>query len=321
MIDMPIIVTCGDPAGIGPEVVQKAWNKLRGSVPMCLIADPQCLPLNIPYVVINDPSEAIDHCYTALPILSHPFREHVTLGQPSLTNAHDVVRVLERGVKLVQHGSGHALCTAPIAKSFLQNGADFKHPGHTEFLADLDQKTDVVMMLASPDLRVVPTTIHIPLDQVPTALTPHLLETTIRITHSALIAQFGIPEPRLAITGLNPHAGEDGRMGSEDNAIIHPVIKALQAEGMLLTGPHPADTLFHARARAKYDAAIAMYHDQALIPIKTLDFDGGVNVTLGLSFVRTSPDHGTAFDIAGQDIANPSSMIAALKLAAEMGQR
>ena len=321
MIDMPIIVTCGDPAGIGPEVVQKAWNKLRGSVPMCLIADPQCLPLNIPYVVINDPSEAIDHCYTALPILSHPFREHVTLGQPSLTNAHDVVRVLERGVKLVQQGSGHALCTAPIAKSVLQNGADFKHPGHTEFLADLDQKTDVVMMLASPDLRVVPTTIHIPLDQVPTALTPQLLETTIRITHRALIAQFGIPEPRLAITGLNPHAGEDGRMGSEDNAIIRPVIKALQAEGMLLTGPHPADTLFHARARAKYDAAIAMYHDQALIPIKTLDFDGGVNVTLGLSFVRTSPDHGTAFDIAGQDIANPSSMIAALKLAAEMGQR
>ena len=321
MIDMPIIVTCGDPAGIGPEVVQKAWNKLRGSVPMCLIADPQCLPLNIPYVVINDPSEAIDHCYTALPILSQPFREPVTLGQPSLTNAHDVVRVLERGVKLVQQGSGHALCTAPIAKSVLQNGADFKHPGHTEFLADLDQKTDVVMMLASPDLRVVPTTIHIPLDQVPTALTPQLLETTIRITHRALIAQFGIPEPRLAITGLNPHAGEDGRMGSEDNAIIHPVIKALQAEGMLLTGPHPADTLFHARARAKYDAAIAMYHDQALIPIKTLDFDGGVNVTLGLSFVRTSPDHGTAFDIAGQDIANPSSMIAALKLAAEIGQR
>ena len=321
MIDMPIIVTCGDPAGIGPEVVQKAWNELRGSVPMCLIADPQCLPLNIPYVVINDPSEAIDHSDTALPILSHPFREPVTLGQPSLTNAHDVVRVLERGVKLVQQGSGHALCTAPIAKSVLQNGADFKHPGHTEFLADLDQKTDVVMMLASPDLRVVPTTIHIPLDQVPTALTSQLLETTIRITHRALIAQFGIPEPRLAITGLNPHAGEDGRMGSEDNALIRPVIKSLQAEGMLLTGPHPADTLFHARARAKYDAAIAMYHDQALIPIKTLDFDGGVNVTLGLSFVRTSPDHGTAFDIAGQDIANPSSMIAALKLAAEMGQR
>lgn len=321
MIDMPIIVTCGDPAGIGPEVVQKAWNELRGSVPMCLIADPRCLPLNIPYVVINDPSEAVNHCDTALPILSHTFRKPVTLGQPSLKNAHDVVRVLERGVKLVQQGSGHALCTAPIAKSVLQNGADFKHPGHTEFLADLDQKTDVVMMLASPDLRVVPTTIHIPLDQVPTALTPQLLETTIRITHRALIAQFGIPEPRLAITGLNPHAGEDGRIGSEDNAIIRPVIKALQAERMLLSGPHPADTLFHARARAKYDAAIAMYHDQALIPIKTLDFDGGVNVTLGLSFVRTSPDHGTAFDIAGQDIANPSSMIAALKLAAEMGQR
>jgi 4-hydroxythreonine-4-phosphate dehydrogenase len=177
------------------------------------------------------------------------------------------------------------------------------------------------MMLASPDLRVVPTTIHIPLEQVPNALTPELLETTIRITHHSLSMQFGIAEPRMAITGLNPHAGEDGRMGTEDNAVIRPVIEKLNAEGMLLTGPHPADTLFHARARAKYDAAIAMYHDQALIPIKTLDFDGGVNVTLGLSFVRTSPDHGTAFDIAGQNIANPSSMIAALKLAAQMGQR
>jgi 4-hydroxythreonine-4-phosphate dehydrogenase len=188
-------------------------------------------------------------------------------------------------------------------------------------LAHLDQKTNVVMMLASPYLRVVPTTIHIPIEQVPNALTPELLETTIRITLHSLTTQFGIAKPRMAIAGLNPHAGEDGRIGTEDDAIIRPVIDKLQAEGMLLTGPSPADTLFHARARDKYDAAIAMYHDQALIPIKTLDFDGGVNVTLGLSFVRTSPDHGTAFDIAGENIANPSSVIAALKLAAEMGQR
>ena len=321
MIDKPIIVTCGDPAGIGPEVVHKAWNELRGAVPICMIADPRFLPLDLPYVVINDPAEAIDHCATALPILQQPFRDTVELGQPSLTNAHDVVQVLERAVQLVQQGMGHALCTAPIAKSVLQKGADFKHLGHTEFLAHLDQKTNVVMMLASPDLRVVPTTIHIPIEQVPNALTPELLETTIRITHSALIKQFNIAEPRLAITGLNPHAGEDGRMGTEDYEIIHPVIRKLLEEGLRLTGPHPADTLFHAGARAKYDAAIAMYHDQALIPIKTLDFDGGVNVTLGLSFVRTSPDHGTAFDIAGQNIANPSSMIAAVKLAAEMGQK
>ena len=321
MIERPVIVTCGDPAGIGPEVVQKAWHDLRGSVPMCLIADPNFLPLDMPYVLINDPAEAMDHCETALPILPHPFRDAVEMGRPSLKNAHDVVRVLERGVQLVQRGLGHALCTAPIAKSVLQNGADFKYPGHTEFLAHLDQKTDVVMMLASPDLRVVPTTIHIPLEQVPTTLTPELLETTIRITHNALMKQFSIAEPRLAITGLNPHAGEDGRMGTEDDAIIRPVIQKLQAEGLILSGPHPGDTLFHASARAKYDAAIAMYHDQALIPIKTLDFDGGVNVTLGLSFVRTSPDHGTAFDIAGQNIANPSSMIAALRLAAEMSLR
>jgi 4-hydroxythreonine-4-phosphate dehydrogenase len=321
MIDKPIIVTCGDPAGIGPEVVQKAWNELQGSVPMCMIADPRFLPLDIPYVIINNPAEAIDHCATALPILSHPFRDTVALGQRSLANACDVVQVIERGVQLLQQGLGHALCTAPIAKSVLQSGADFKHPGHTEFLAHLDQKTNVIMMLASPDLRVVPTTIHIPLDQVPTTLTPELLETTIRITHNALMKQFSIPEPRLAITGLNPHAGEDGRMGTEDDEIIRPVIQKLQVEGLMLTGPHPADTLFHAGARTKYDAAIAMYHDQALIPIKTLDFDGGVNVTLGLSFMRTSPDHGTAFDIAGRNIANPSSMIAALKLAAEMGQK
>jgi 4-hydroxythreonine-4-phosphate dehydrogenase len=286
-----------------------------------MIADPRFLPLDLPYVVINDPAEAMDHCAIALPILSHPFREVVELGHPSLSNAHDVVHVLERGVQLVQQGLGHALCTAPIAKSVLQKGADFKHPGHTEFLAHLDQKTNVVMMLASPYLRVVPTTIHIPIEQVPNALTPELLETTIRITLHSLTTQFGIAKPRMAIAGLNPHAGEDGRIGTEDDAIIRPVIDKLQAEGMLLTGPSPADTLFHARARDKYDAAIAMYHDQALIPIKTLDFDGGVNVTLGLSFVRTSPDHGTAFDIAGENIANPSSVIAALKLAAEMGQR
>ena len=162
MIDRPIIVTCGDPAGIGPEVVQKAWDDLRDAVPMCLIGDPRFLPLDRPCVVINDPAEAKDHCATALPILSHPFRDPVELGHPSQSNAHEVVQVLESAVKLVQQGLGHALCTAPIAKSVLQKGADFKHPGHTEFLAHLDHKTNVVMMLASPDLRVVPTTIHIP---------------------------------------------------------------------------------------------------------------------------------------------------------------
>ena len=315
MIDRPIIVTCGDPAGIGPEVVQKAWNELRGAVPMCMIADPRFLPLDLPYVVINDPAEAMDHCATALPILSHSFREVVELGHPSLSNAHDVVHVLERGVQLVQQGLGHALCTAPIAKSVLQKGADFKHPGHTEFLAHLDQKTNVVMMLASPYLRVVPTTIHIPIEQVPNALTPELLETTIRITLHSLTTQFGIAKPRMAIAGLNPHAGEDGRIGTEDDAIIRPVIDKLQAEGMLLTGPHPADTLFHARARAKYDAAIAMYHDQALPVLKALSFGKSINITLGIPIIRTSVDHGVALDVAGTGNSDPSSLIEAFKTA------
>ena len=321
MMTSPIIVTCGDPAGIGPEVVQKAWGQLRDTVPFCLLSDPRHLPLDMPHAVIDDPAQAIHVSASALPVLRHDFREPVALGTPNLGNAQCVIDILQRAVDLVQRGLGHALCTAPIAKSVLQNGANFAYPGHTEFLAALDHKSQVVMMLASPDLRVVPTTIHIPLDQVATVLTPSLLENTIRITNTSLKTQFGVQNPRLVVTGLNPHAGEDGRMGDQESRVIKPIIAKLRAEGFQLTGPHPADTLFHASARQNYDAAIAMDHDQALIPIKTLDFDGGVNVTLGLDFVRTSPDHGTAFDIAHQKIANPTSMIAALKLAAEMGSK
>jgi len=178
----------------------------------------------------------------------------------------------------------------------------------------------VVMMLACDALKVVPVTIHIPISDVPGALTRDLLSDTIRITHAALRRDFGFDNPRLAVTGLNPHAGEGGAMGHEDAALIAPVLTALRAEGLALTGPHPADTMFHAGARSRYDAAIAMYHDQALIPIKTLDFAGGVNVTLGLPFVRTSPDHGTAFDIAGTGVADDTSLIEALKLADRMAR-
>jgi 4-hydroxythreonine-4-phosphate dehydrogenase len=236
-------------------------------------------------------------------------------GRPQPAQAQAVIDVIARAVALVQEGQAHALCTAPIHKQALQEGAGFAFPGHTEYLAHLAGVPRVVMMLAAPDLRVVPATIHIPLAEVPQALTPDLLDATIRITHAALIRDFGLANPRLAVAGLNPHAGEGGRMGREEIEVIAPVLDRLRAEGMDLRGPLSADTMFHAVARAGYDAAIAMYHDQALIPVKTLDFDRGVNVTLGLPFIRTSPDHGTALDIAGQGRANPTSLIEALRLA------
>jgi 4-hydroxythreonine-4-phosphate dehydrogenase len=229
-----------------------------------------------------------------------------------------VIAVIERAVALVQAGAASAICTAPIHKKALKDGAGFAFPGHTEFLAHLAGGCEVVMMLASPLLRVVPVTIHIPLAEVPKALTAGLLEAAIRITDAGLRRDFGIARPRLAVAGLNPHAGEGGAMGQEEITLIAPVLARMRAEGFDLAGPASADTMFHARARAGYDVAICMYHDQALIPIKTLDFDGGVNVTLGLPFVRTSPDHGTAFDIAGKGIAKPDSLIAALRMAADM---
>ena len=230
-----------------------------------------------------------------------------------------MVSAIEWGVALVQTGAAAALTTGPIHKKALIDGAGFAYPGHTEFLAALAGVERVVMMLACPELRVVPATIHIPLADVPGALTAETLEETIRITHAALIRDFGLAAPRIAVAGLNPHAGEGGAIGREEIDVIAPVLEALRAEGKTLDGPLSADTMFHGAARAGYDAAIAMYHDQALIPIKTIDFAGGVNVTLGLPFVRTSPDHGTAFDIAGKGLADPTSMIAAIRMAARMG--
>ena len=315
----PIALTSGEPAGIGPEIAVKARLALGASRPFFWIGDPRHLPAGVAYQIIRTPFDALDVPGGALPVLVHPFLEAVTPGRPSGLNAAGVVAVIARAVALVQAGAASAICTAPIAKKVLQDGAGFGFPGHTEYLASLAGVDRVVMMLACRDLRVVPVTIHIPLAAVPAALTPDLLETTLRITHAALIRDFGIAAPRIAVTGLNPHAGEGGAMGSEDLAVIAPVLQKLMAEGMRLTGPHPADTLFHAAARARYDAAVAMYHDQALIPIKTIDFASGVNVTLGLPFIRTSPDHGTAFDIAGQGVADPSSLIAALEMAAVMG--
>lgn len=314
----PVALTCGEPAGIGPELAALAWGQLKGALPFFLIGDPDHLPGGLPVALIDDPAEAAAAQARGLPVLRHDFEGALTPGTPNPAHARGVIDVIAHGVALVRAGAASALCTAPIHKKALQDGAGFAYPGHTEYLAALTGAAHVVMMLASPMLRVVPATIHIPLKDVPAALSAGGLEQTIRITHAALIRDFGIAAPRLAVAGLNPHAGEGGKIGREEIELIGPVLDALRAEGMDLRGPLSADTMFHAAAREGYDAAIAMYHDQALIPIKTLDFDRGVNVTLGLPIIRTSPDHGTALDIAGRGLANPRSTIEALKLAAKM---
>lgn len=314
----PIALSCGDPSGIGIELAVKARQRLGSEVPFFWIGDPGHLPADAAHAVITRPDEAGAVPVDVLPVLAHPFPHPAPPGRQDPRNAAAVVAVLERAVSLVQGGQATALCTLPISKKVLRDGAGFAFPGHTEFLAHLAGVGRVVMMLACPGLRVVPTTIHIPLSEVPDALTPALLEETIRITEAALIRDCGIDRPRIAVAGLNPHAGEGGVMGREEVDWIAPLIAQLAKEGMAIRGPMPPDTMFHKAARLRYDVAVCMYHDQALIPIKTVDFDGGVNVTLGLPFIRTSPDHGTAFDIAGQGIANPSSLVAALRMAQDM---
>ncbi len=317
----PIAVTCGEPAGVGPEIIAKARKALGKSVPFYAIGDPRHFKeVAASIAIIEHPVQAKDLPGETLPVLSHPFSGHARAGSADPANAQGVIDVIALAVEHVQSGAAAAICTAPIHKKALQDGAGFAYPGHTEYLAALAGVDRVVMMLAGPELRVVPTTIHIALQDVVGALTRELLEETIRITHAGLIRDFGITAPRLAVAGLNPHAGEGGAMGDEEISLIRPVLDQLRAEGFDLRGPGSADTMFHASARRTYDAAICMYHDQALIPIKTLDFDRGVNITLGLPFIRTSPDHGTAFDIAGTGKANPTSMIEALKRAAEMAR-
>ncbi len=313
----PIALTCGEPGGIGPELAVAARAALP-DLPMLWIGDPRHLPKGSAIKLIEDPNQAGLVPAAILPVLPHGFASENPPGVLVPENARGVIEVIERAVDLAMSGRVSAICTAPLHKKALKDGAGFQFPGHTEFLADLAGVKRVVMMLASPLLRVVPVTIHMPLREVPAALTPEVLEETIRITHAGLIRDCGVSQPRIAVAGLNPHAGEGGAMGDEELRILIPVLSRLRAEGMAVLGPLSADTLFHARARAGYDVAICMYHDQALIPIKTLDFDGGVNVTLGLPFIRTSPDHGTACDIAGQGIARPDSLIAALRLARDM---
>jgi 4-hydroxythreonine-4-phosphate dehydrogenase len=298
----PVALTCGDPAGIGPEIAVKAWEQVADTAPFFWIGDPRHLPGAARAARIENPVEAGAAAKHGLPVLPHEFPETATPGIPSAANAQSVIDVITRAVNLAQSGDAAGVCTAPISKKVLVDHAGFSYPGHTEYLAALGGVETSVMMLAAAELKVVPTTIHIPLHAVPEALTSELLVTTLRIVHAALIRDFGVSVPRIAVAGL----------------IIRPVCEALRLEGMDITDPLPADTMFHTAARQTYDVAVAMYHDQALIPIKTLAFDRGVNVTLGLPFVRTSPDHGTAFNIAGSGKADPTSLIEAIKLAHQM---
>ncbi len=314
---LPIALTCGEPAGIGAEIAVKARAALP-DLPFFWIGDPAHLAPGTAFHPIASPAEAASVAPDRLPVLPHGFDGPACPGTPRPEHAQGVIDVIARAVDLVTRGEAAALCTLPIHKKALKDGAGFAFPGHTEYLAHLAGGVPVVMMLASETLRVVPATIHVALAEVPRLLTADLLEEVIRLTHAGLIRDFGIAAPRIAVAGLNPHAGEGGAMGSEELTLIAPLLARLRAEGLDLAGPMSADTMFHARARARYDAAVCMYHDQALIPIKTLAFDEGVNVTLGLPFIRTSPDHGTGFDIAGQGIARADSTVAALRMAARM---
>ncbi len=326
----PLALTMGDPAGIGGEIALKSWLARGGSDPVppfVLIDDAERvrrlaagLGLAVPVEGVEAPEEAPARFAHALPVLDRPLEADAVAGRPEPANAGRVIGAIEEAVTLANAGRAAAVVTNPIHKHVLYD-AGFRFPGHTEFLADLAGTTTPVMMLACPELRVVPVTIHMSLRHAIAGLTSEAIVTTAAITEAGLRRDFGIARPRLAVAGLNPHAGEGGAMGHEDADIVAPAVAELKRRGIAAAGPLPPDTMFHAAARAGYDAAICMYHDQALIPIKTVDFDGGVNVTLGLPFVRTSPDHGTAFDIAGQGRANPTSLMAALRLAAHMAAR
>jgi len=326
----PIALTMGEPAGIGPDVTLAAWLRRDEFAlpPFYCLADPPLLAerarligLDCPVVTVS-PAEAATAFQRALPVVPLAAKIRATAGKPDTANAQGVIEAIARAVGDIRAGSASAVVTCPIAKKTLYD-AGFRHPGHTEFLGTLSaawtgEPARPVMMLAGPELKTVPVTIHIPLREVAAALSERLIVETGMTVARELRRRFATPEPRLAVAGLNPHAGENGAFGDEEERIIRPAVAALNAAGISTRGPLSADAMFHAKARVSYDAAICMYHDQALIPAKTLNFAETVNVTLGLAFIRTSPDHGTAFDIAGSGKADPSSLIAALKLAARL---
>ncbi len=327
--EKPLALTMGEPAGIGAETALKAWQGRNGGTPLFfLLDDPsrlrrlaEHLGLDIPIRDIDSPADAAPLFFSCLPVLPHPLAVAPIAGQPDPANANAVQGAIEAAVRLVLSGKAAAVVTNPIDKRCL-HAAGFPFPGHTEFLAALSAtNSPAVMMLASPQLRVVPVTVHLSLDQAVKALNSRDIVETATVAEASLKRDFGISEPRLAVAGLNPHAGEGGIMGAEEGSIIEPAVASLRQRGIDVFGPVSPDALFTAQARQRYDAAICMYHDQALIPVKAIGFEETVNVTLGLPFVRTSPGHGTAFDIAGTGQASAASLVAALSMAAAMTRR
>lgn len=323
---LPLAIALGDPAGIGPEIVAKSWERrdTEGLQPFFAVGDCQALRTvwNGPVEAIDDPAQATRCFQRALPVINIDAGSRIAPGSPDLDGARNSLDALELAVGLTRSGAALALVTAPVAKAQLY-AIGFTHAGQTEFIAErCGVASDLVaMMLVGPSLKTVPVTIHLPLRQVADALSIERVAGKGRVVARGLQKQWGIPNPRLVVAGLNPHAGEGGALGREEIDVIAPAVERLRAEGIDVSGPHSADTLFHARMRGSYDAALCMYHDQALIPIKTLHFDEGVNMTLGLPIVRTSPDHGTAFEIAGRNSAYPEAMIAAIRIAAGCAQR
>ena len=328
----PLVISLGDPCGIGPEIVAKAWQALKSEpeLAFCVVGDAATLDRFAPITAIMRPAESTAPYADAIPVIDRPLDASAQPGHPDAAHAPHIIDWIKTAVGLCRTGEARGLITAPIAKSVLY-GAGFTFPGHTEYLAELCREGEIVptpvMMLTAPDvannghLRVVLATIHTPLAKVAAALTADHLAEIVRITAAGLKRDFGITSPRLVMAGLNPHAGEDGGIGHEEKDILKPVAKRLRAEGIDIRGPLPADSLFHEAARKTYDAAICMYHDQGLIPLKTLDFWSGVNITLGLPIVRTSPDHGTGFDIAGKNIARADSLIAAIRAASAIARQ
>lgn len=327
-MQIPLAISLGDPAGIGPEIILGAWQRLRAAgnaPPLFVVGGPQVLAaaaertgIDCPLVPIADPAEAMFAGAAGLPVMAGLDAPY-TPGAPNSDGARLALASLSWATRFALGGVAAGLVTAPVAKSALA-AIGFDYPGQTEFLADACglPYRDAVMMLAGPSVRTVPLTVHVALGEVPALLSPDLIAHKARIVAAALSRDFGIAAPRLAIAALNPHAGENGQFGDEESRLIAPALALLRAEGLDVFGPVPGDALFTPRARATYDAALTMYHDQALIPVKALDFDEGVNVTLGLPIIRTSPDHGTAFDIAGTGTADPGAMVAAIRMAAGM---
>jgi 4-hydroxythreonine-4-phosphate dehydrogenase len=318
----PLALTMGEPAGVAGEIAAKAWAARRdaGLEPFFLVGDPRILPAGSPCVEIAAPAHAAAAFERGLPVLGAPLATAPRAGVPDPANAPAVLAAIRRAVDCAQAGEAAAVVTSPIQKATLYQ-AGFRHPGHTEFLAELTGAPLPVMMLVCPQLRVAPVTVHRPLKAALAELSTEAITAQGLIVAESLARDFGCRPPRLAVAGLNPHAGEGGALGREEIEIIAPAVAALRLQGVDAQGPLSPDAMFAERARARYDAALCMYHDQALIPLKTLDFEGGVNVTLGLPIVRTSPDHGTALDLAGSGKASPRSLIAALKLAGEIARR